>query len=330
MITLEVESPLRELAGDRRLPIGTCVDMDVLAGSDRYAQAIAREFDIVVAENAFKPHHVWTGPHAYDFSRTDRLAQFAMDRGMILRGHTLVWHQAVPMWLEQSGMSAGDIKALLRDYIHAIVGRYRGTVTMWDVVNEAISDDDPSGLRTKSFWYETLGADYLALAFQWAHEADPDARLFYNDYEAEAVNPKSDAVYELVKDLQAAGVKIHGIGLQCHLINGWRAEETHRANIRRFVDLGLEWQVTEADVRIQLDGNQPTEAQLRDQAAAYRDLIELCLSEPACTGFLFWGFTDRYSWIPGFRKGWGAALPFDEEYRPKPAFYAVAEALRQG
>jgi len=323
---IDVSAPLRELAALRRLPVGTCVDMAALAGDPEYAAVLAREFDMVVAENAFKPHSVWMGPREYDFSQTNRLAEFASRHHMTLRGHTLLWHQSVPKWLRTAPVA--QIPGLVREYIHAIVGRYRGVITVWDVVNEALTDGEASGMRTESFWYKTLGPDYVRLAFTWAHEADPDVRLFYNDYEAEDMGAKSNAVFGLVKELKSLGVPIHGVGLQAHLINGWRASEDNRTNVRRIAGLGLEWQVTEADIRMQLEGNPPSDEQVEVQAAGYRDLMELCLTEPGCTGFVTWGFSDAHSWIPGFRKGWGAALPFDIHFRPKPAYLALSDALR--
>jgi endo-1,4-beta-xylanase len=323
-------APLRELAKSRRLPIGTCVDMAALASESAYGDTIRREFDMVVAENAFKAHMVWRGPREYDFADTDRLAQFARDNGMILRGHTLVWHQAVPKWLSEGSFTTGNVSDLLRDYIHAIAGRYKGAITAWDVVNEAITDGESPGYREDSFWFKAIGPDYVKLAFAWAHEADPDARLYYNDYESEDTRPKGNAVFAMVKELKSAGVPIHGVGLQCHFINGWRATDGHRDNVRRIAELGLDWQVTEADIRMQLDGKPATVEQLAEQAAGYRDLVDLCLTEAGCTGFLTWGLTDAHSWIPGFRKGWGAALLLDEQYQPKPAYDAIAEALRGG
>jgi endo-1,4-beta-xylanase len=309
--------------------------MAALSGPDpRYAETLGREFNACVAENAFKPSEVWGGPREYDFSTTDRLADFAAENGMLLRGHTLVWHQQTPRWLRDAPTVPPDeLRDLLRDYIHAVVGRYKGRIAHWDVVNEAVRDPGPDGatpgLREESVWHRALGPDYLPLAFRWAHEADPDARLYYNDYEIEAAGPKSDAVYALLRGLVAEGVPVHGVGFQGHLLNGWRATDAHRANIRRFVALGLEWAVTEADIRMQLDGNPPTPEQLTDQAQGYKDLTRLCVTEPNCRGLIFWGFTDAHSWIPGFRKGWGAALPLDEDYRPKPAYHAVCEALTE-
>lgn len=324
---------LRLLAEARGLSIGTAVAMAPLCGGDpRYTETLRREFNACVAENAFKPSEVWVGPREYDFAATDHLADFAAENNMLLRGHTLVWHQQTPRWLKDpDAFAPEELRGLLRDYIHALVGRYRGRIAHWDVVNEAIHDPAPEGaipgLREESIWHHTLGVDYLRLAFQWAHEADPNARLYYNDYETEALGPKSDAVYALLRSLNAEGTPIHGVGFQGHLINGWRLSEAHRANVRRFVDLGLEWAITEADIRMQLDGVPPTAEQLADQAEGYAGLCNLCLTEPRCAGLIFWGFTDAHSWIPGFRKGWGASLPLDETYRPKPAYHAVYDAL---
>lgn len=326
-------APLRALADAAGLPVGAAVDMTALAcGDPRYAETLSREFSACVAENAFKPCEVWVGPREYDFAVTDRLADFAERHGMLLRGHTLVWHQQTPRWLDRNALPSADEAAdLLREYIHTLVGRYRGRVAHWDVVNEAITDPDGPGgasvLRADSPWHRALGPDYIRRAFSWAHEADPDARLYYNDYEIEALGPKSDAVYALLSSLVADGAPVHGIGYQGHLLNGWRATEAHRANLRRFAHLGLEWALTEVDVRMQLDGSAPTDAQLADQAAAYADVTDLCFTVPGCRGLVFWGFTDAHSWIPGFRKGWGASLPFDADYRPKPALRAVREAL---
>jgi endo-1,4-beta-xylanase len=327
MSTEDERVSLRALAEARGFFVGTAVDMRALAGEPDYAETLRREFNMCVAENAYKQFAVWKGPDAYDFSDTDRLAAFARDNGMTLRGHTLVWHQAIPPWLREGGHAPDEVRDLLRAYIHAFVGRYRGLIAMWDVVNEAITDGPTPELRPDSFWFRALGPDYLRLAFEWAHEADPDARLYYNDYEIEGLVPKSDAVYALVRRLQSEGAPIHGVGFQGHLLGGWRATDAHRANVRRFADLGLEWQVTEADIRMQLDGEPPTEAQLADQAAGYADLARLCLDDPNCRGLVVWGFTDAHSWIPGFRPGWGAALPFDEAYRPKPAYHALHAAL---
>ena len=331
-------TPLRLLADKRDLLIGAAVNTRVLFGTadPRYAETLTQECNACVAENCFKPSEVWRGPRDYRWDQTDALMDWAETHGLTLRGHTLVWHSQTPRWLTPEAAAAlapSELAALLRDYIHAVVGRYKGRVAHWDVVNEAVTDPNDNGLvtpRTDSLWYRTLGPGYLAQAFRWAHEADPDALLYYNDYEIEEPGPKSDAVYALLTDLLRDGVPLNGIGFQAHLVNGWRASNGTRANLRRFAGLGLDWLFTEADVRMRLDGALPTAAQLNAQADAYADLTDLCLTIERGKGLIVWGITDKYSWIPGFRPGEGAALPLDEHYRPKPAYTAIAQRLAGG
>jgi endo-1,4-beta-xylanase len=322
-------TPLRALAEVHGLPIGTAVDLAALASEPKYREVLHREFNLCVAENAFKPHLVWAGPYEYVFDDTDRLAEFAQQNGVMLRGHTLVWHQAVPDWLRGGNYSPQAVREMLQAYIQTIVARYRGRISQWDVVNEAVAESGGS-LREDSFWYTAFGPDYIKSAFTWAAASDPEARLYYNDYGAEDMGPKANGVYALVSDLQAEGVPIHGVGLQCHFELGWRITDDFRNNVRRLEALGLDWQVTECDIRMRLDGAAPTSDQLTVQALGYGDLVFFCLHEARCRGFLVWGFTDRHSWIPGFRAGWGAALPLDADYHFKPAYDAIAAALWTG
>src|SRR5262249_24476989 len=196
----------------------------------------------------------------------------------------------------------------------------------WDVVNEAVSDNNGQ-LRTDSFWHQKIGPEYIAMAFQFAHEADPDAKLYYNDYSAEGSGAKSDAVFNLVSGLVNQGAPINGVGWQMHQINPFRIQQAHRNNAARLAALGLEFSITEMDVRISL----PTTAQELDgQALAYRDVVEFCLSQPNVKTLVTWGFTDKYSWIPGFFTGFGDALIFDANYQPKPAYSAMLNALGAG
>jgi endo-1,4-beta-xylanase len=212
---------------------------------------------------------------------------------------------------------------VLRDHITTVVGRYRGRVDAWDVVNEAI---EGSGLRN-TVWHNVIGPEYLDLAFQWAHEADPDALLFYNDYSAEGMNTKSDAVYDLVKGMLERGVPIHGVGMQMHIALGQvPPADKFLENMDRLADLGLQVHITELDVRIRDD---PDEETLVQQAEDYREIMETCLAAKGCTAFITWGFTDRYSWIPSSRQGWGSALILDASYQPKPAYTALQDALSE-
>jgi endo-1,4-beta-xylanase len=318
--------PLRESAAERDFLIGAAVAMSPFRNEPVYQQTLAREFNIIVAENAFKWDSMHPARNTFNFTDTDALVDFAESHGMKIRGHTLVWHNQIPDWLRNGGFSRDEVTSILRDHILTFVGRYRGRVWAWDVVNEAI-DDSTSALRTSSFWYQTLGPDYINLAFQFAHEADPNAILYYNDYSIEGLNAKSDAVFNLVRDLKNAGVPIDGVGWQMHQLNGFRIQPANQTNARRLADLGLQISITEMDVRINLP---TTPDKLEQQALAYQDTIDFCLSEPNCKALVTWGFTDKYSWIPGVFSGWGDALPLDASYQFKPAYYSLREVLERG
>jgi endo-1,4-beta-xylanase len=188
------------------------------------------------------------------------------------------------------------------------------------VVNEAF---DGAALR-ENLWKKGIGPDYVEQAFRIAHEVDPKARMIYNDYGAENVNPKSDAIYAFLKDALRRGVPIHGIGFQAHVTPGDIDVASFKRNLRRFGELGLEIYVTELDVRLK---DPPTDADLKRQADTYRDILDACLAEPAFKAFQTWGFTDKRSWIPGHHKGMGSALIFDADYRPKPAYRALHDCL---
>lgn len=312
---------LRELAAHRDFFIGTAVHTAAFTNNEpNYCEALKREFNVLVAENMMKFGELCPSHNNYQWASSDALVDFAQANGMRLRGHTLVWHQQLPRWVTSGTWTAAQAQALLEQHIKTVVQRYRGRIWAWDVVNEAIADG--GDYRTDSFWYQHLGPEYIALAFRWAHEADPGAILYYNDYEAEALGPKSDAVYALVRDLRQAGVPIHGVGWQMHVGEGWRVTAAHHQNAQRLRELGLELSITEMDVRLP---EPASAAQLASQAASYREAVEFALN--TCAALVTWGFTDRYSWIPSFRPGYGAALPFDADYQAKPAYDAMKLAL---
>ncbi len=312
---------LRDLADQRGFFIGTAVNTTAFAsGETTYREVLQREFNVLVAENMMKFSELCPSQNDYHWTTSDALVDFAAASGMRLRGHTLVWHQQLPRWVTNGTWTAQSAQVLLEQHIKTVVGRYRGKIWAWDVVNEAIADT--GGLRTDSFWYKHIGPEYIAMAFRWAHEADPNAILYYNDYEAEALSPKSDAVYELVGDLKQADVPLHGVGWQMHLTEGWRVTAEHHQNAERLRALGLELSVTEMDVRLRTPA---IAAQLESQAVSYREALEFALEH--CVALLTWGFTDKYSWIPSFRPGYGAALPFDDDYRPKPAYDALKRVM---
>jgi endo-1,4-beta-xylanase len=314
--------PLRAPADERGFFIGAAVDMSPFRNEPQYLETLRREFNIIVAENAFKMDAVRPSRTTFNFTDTDALVSFAQANNMRVRGHTLIWHNQLPGWLVNGNFTRDQVIDIMRDHIFTFVGRYRGLVWSWDVVNEAI--DDSNGALRNSFWLQRIGPDYIRLAFEFARQADPEATLYYNDYSIEGMNTKSNAVYNLVSSLKNQGVPIDGVGWQMHQINGFRIQTANQTNARRLAALGLEISLTEMDVRISLP---TTPDELQQQALAYSDSINFCLTEPNCKALATWGFTDKYSWIPGTFSGTGDALIFNTNYQPKPAYFALLDGL---
>lgn len=319
----EEPTPLRGWADEHNLHIGTAVGMQPFNSDEEYTEVLAEEFNMLTAENAMKWNPLRPNRDAFNFNNADALVDFAEDNEMAVRGHTLVWHSQLPGWLTNGTWSREELIDILDEHITTVVERYAGQVQAWDVVNEAI--DDNGNLR-QNIWLDTIGEEYIALAFEMAHAADPDAQLYYNDYNIAGSNAKSDAVYALVSDLIDDGVPIDGVGFQAHLSTEYGAPSASdlAANMQRFGDLGLQVAITELDVRIPLPASSQ---ELSEQADIYRRMLNACLDATNCSTFTMWGFTDRYSWVPDTFEGEGAALIFDEEYTPKPAYDALQEAL---
>jgi endo-1,4-beta-xylanase len=302
------------------------VDVDALQDEGQYRDLLAREFNMVTPEVSMKFDATEPQRNAYTFEEGDVLTAFAKMHNMQVRGHNLVWYMALPPWLIAGNFSRDEIMAILSKHILTEVSHYRGQVNIWDVVNEAINND---GSLRDSIWLRGIGPDYLDLAFRWAHEANPEARLFYNDYSGEGLGQKSNAIYNLVKGMIRRGVPISGVGLEMHVsLDAYPHPSDVLANMKRLAALGLEVQITEMDVRIQGD-TRPMQTRLDAEAQIYHDMLGVCLAVKQCTAFVMWGFTDRHSWIPDATGHPDAPLIFDGAYRPKPAFYALVDVLNK-
>ena len=315
---------LRTYAARRGVFVGSAIDRGFrYAGSDgvTFRSTMARQFSMLTAENDMKHDRIHPARDTYRFDPADSLVTFAESNGMRVRGHTLVFHNQLASWLTSGTWTRDDAKALLVDHITKVVSHYRGHVAEWDVANEVLGDN---GALRSGFWLDRIGPEYVELAFRTARAADPTAGLYYNDYNIEGMNAKSDSAYAFVRDLMARGVPITGVGFESHFQVGG-VPSSLAANIARFAALGLKVHITELDVRIQLPS---TAAQLQTQAQNYRDVVSACVSSPACDTVVFWGFTDRESWIPSTFPGWGDALLFDSVYQPKPAFTSVQSSLK--
>lgn len=293
----------------------------------------------VSPENALKWEeiHPRPGPDGYDFAAADRYVEFGEKNGMHIVGHTLIWHGQTPRWVFQGeGTNAITRDALLermRDHIHTVVGRYKGRIKTWDVVNEALNDD---GSLRRSQWYRIIGEDYIAKAFEYAHEADPNAELRYNDYSIENL-PKRKGTIALVKKLQEQHVPISGLGSQTHANLTWPEPELLDSALTEFAELGLPISITELDVDASERGQRRQSAEVSENAQAgpggvvtsadqklteqYRSLFRIFLKHRKHIKLVtFWGVTDRSSW-----RRFGNPLLFDREGKPKPCFDAVIQ-----
>ena len=313
---------LRQLASQVGLRVGTAIDTDQLASNSPYRAIAATQFSSVTPENVMKWEVVEPTQGTYDWAQADRLVAFAQQNGQLVRGHTLVWHNQLPAWLNAAApaMSADQLRAILKKHVIDEVTHFTGKVWQWDVVNEAFNDD---GTLRDTIWLQKLGPGYIADAFRWAHQADPKALLFYNDYNIEYTGPKSNAVYQLVKDLKAKGVPIDGVGFQTHLDTQYPLPDLQN-NLQRFADLGLKVAETEVDVRTTLP---VTPVEQNAQVAGYTSTLQACLAVRACLSYTVWGFGDAYSWVPGVFPGEGAATIYDENLQPKPEYTALQQTL---
>ncbi|WP_395758809.1 endo-1,4-beta-xylanase [Streptomyces althioticus] len=293
-----------------------------------YRKVLGREFSSVSPENQMKWDYIHPERDRYDFKQADAIVEFARKNHQVVRGHTLLWHSQNPAWLEEGDFTKAELRGILREHITKVVGRYKGKIQQWDVANEIF--DDQGNLRTQeNIWIRELGPEIVADAFRWAHKADPKAKLFFNDFNVESVNAKSDAYYALVKDLLKQRVPVHGFSVQGHLSTRYGFPGDLADNLHRFDALGLETAVTELDVRMDVpEGSRPTPAQEKQQAEYYQRMLEACLDVEGCNSFTIWGFTDKYSWVPVFFEGEGFATVMTEDFDRKPAYHALRDTLK--
>lgn len=334
--------------------IGAALNQWQITGDDVIGvELTTTHYNTITPENIMKWELIHPEPGVYNFDLPDQFVQFGEDNDMFIIGHTLVWHSQVPSWVfEDEDGNSLDRDALLermRSHIHTVVGRFKGRVHGWDVVNEALNED---GSLRQTPWLEIIGEDYLLKAFEYAHEADPDAELYYNDYSLE--NPaKLEGAVELVRNLLDQGAPITGVGTQGHFSLDWPSLELVEATITAFAELGMDVMVTEldidvlppamdymgADVSMNVELNDelnPWPEELPDsvhQALAnrYADLFSVYhRHRDSITRITFWGVRDSDSW----KNNWPVQgrtnypLLFDSDGKPKPAFHAVVNQFR--
>ncbi|MEU8698341.1 endo-1,4-beta-xylanase [Streptomyces sp. NPDC048680] len=319
--TAAQQGTLHGLAAAQGKYFGSATDNPELPDA-AYAAILGSEFGQITPGNSMKWDTTEPAQGRFDFVKGDVVTDFARQHGQTVRGHTLVWHSQLPGWV--GALPSAQVEAAMTNHITEEVTHYRGAVAAWDVVNEPFNEDGT--FRTSPF-RTAMGSDYFATALRAAHAADPDARLYLNDYNIEGLGAKSDAMYALASELIAEGVPLDGIGMQAHLAVQYGFPYQMRENMRRFAALGLDVAVTELDVRMQLPAGA---AEVTTQSSYYRQVVEACLAVERCVGITVWDYTDKYSWVPGTFPGEGAANLYDENLAPKPAYDAVRTALGGG
>ena len=318
---------LHQLAAAKGITFGTCVNSQWFSNQTggTYDNILKNEFAMVVAENEMKVDAIEPSQNNFNFSNGDKLVNFAMSNNMKVRGHTLVWHSQLPGWMGNWSGSRDGLISAMNNHITKTMQHYKGKVAEWDVVNEAC-DDSGNGLR-RSVWTNKIGNDFIDIAFQTARQADPDALLFYNDYNIEDMGAKSNTAYNMIKSMKERGIPIDGVGFQCHFINGMSSSQLAaiEQNVKRYAALGLQVSFTELDIRMNDSENQTNG--FNTQGSNYKSLMEIALRNDNVKTFVVWGFTDKYSWIPQTFPGTGRGLIYDNNFNPKPAYHGIKEAL---
>ena len=333
--------------------IGVAVDDDVVSGNDSQTTAIVeKQFDSITPENVMKWQFIHPEPNKYNFEPADRFVAFGEKNKMFIVGHTLIWQNQIPGWAfrdDSNNLLGRDaMLARMKDHIFTVMGRYKGRVNGWDVVNEALNDAGP---LHKSKWVETVGPDFVQKAFEYAHEADPNAELYYNDFSLDKP-AKLNACVNLVKDLKAKGLRIDGVGIQGHWALSYPSRKEIEQFINAFAALGVKVMVTELDIDVlpsatrymgadinvkfelqaklnpYVDGL-PDEVQ-KKLADRYAEIFAVLLEhKDTVSRVTFWGVYDKTSWLNNWpiRGRTSYPLLFDRNYKPKPAFDAVIKVV---
>lgn len=331
--------------------IGVALNEVEFTGQNPNAVALIKaQFNSISPENVLKWESIHPTPNQYNFGPADRYVEFGQKNGMFIVGHNLVWHSQTPKWVFQDNqgnpVDRDTLLARMQEHISTVVSRYKGRIGGWDVVNEALNED---GTLRKSLWEKIIGEDYLLKAYQFAHEADPQAELYYNDYSLENA-PKRNGAIALIKKLQAQGVHITGVGLQGHYNMDWPGPAQEDETIDAFCHLGVKVMITELDIDVlpPATGSQAAEVSMNFALQAklnpytnglpdavqqqlsrrYADLFAVFVKHHDCVGRVtFWGVTDRDSWLNDWPVKSRTAYPllFNREGNPKPAFDAVLQ-----
>lgn len=328
--------PLKNLAAEHGIELGNFAILNRLS-EPQYNQILTTQFNLALADNTpnwyFTDGGLRPSPTTYNFKQMDQVVAYAQTNHMAIQAHHLLWGEDkwLPAWLTNGNYTQPQLMNIMHDHIATVVGRYKGRIGEWSVVNEAFTrGQHVDGLH--DWWADHTGGDaYIDQAFMWAHQADPNTKLILNDFDNEHYNPVSDAMYTYIKGAKARGVPIDGIGMQMHI------DATHPpdvqeviSNMQRFGALGVNVYVTEFDVNMSAV---PVSAAAKDQieGSIYYNMMRACIESKVCHSFAELGITDKETWYNYLGPTTADARPlmFDNNYRPKQAYYSFRTALQQ-
>lgn len=277
-----------------------------------YEAFASTEFAVMSPESSLKWDALNPLPGLFQFSDMDNLMQFAERNDMSVRGHPLVWHRSLPVWVQET--AEADREVHMREFITRVMNRYGDRIELWDVINEPMNDAD--GNMRESLWYQAMGESYIDIAFAQARELDPAATLVLNEFDIGFAGPKFDGFLALVDRMLERNVPVDAIGFQMHVFSSFNQFDELAANMAAMAERGLDVQITEFDVGMAQGGT------VTDQAAVYAGVVDVCQAQPRCTVLQTWGFTDRYSF-----RTFSEPLYLDRDHQVKPAYQTLQEAL---
>ena len=329
------DETIRDLAKERGRFIGTILNSEWFndAIEPEFEEIHKTQFNVVVAENEMKFDATEPSENKFNYTKGDKMVEYAQANGLRVRGHALAWHSQVASWVSNYSGQKEKLLSVLKNHIDSVVGHWKGKVAEWDVVNEAVNDEYDAGWRSaNSVWYEGIGPEFLDSAFVWAHAADPDAELCYNDYSLEwGLREKSKAsfVVEQVKRWKENGIPITCVGTQTHIeISHETTPQNVRALAKALAELGVTLNITELDIGFPKgSADQLGADDYAKQGHLYRQFMDVFLEEPNMGEFVIWGLTDAHSWLDD-QQGKTQGLLYDKQYKPKPAFDSIMVSIK--
>lgn len=318
-------------------PVGTAIRGHQITNDSTMQAIVAKDFNSITMENSMKMYAVHRSEKEYNWDHVDDVVNYAQQNNLRLHGHAFIWHSGTPRWIHELEPDSAKLDQIMEEYILTYGNRYQGKIAGWDVVNEAFLDS--TGEYRNSIWYDTMGEDYIARAFELAHKADPEAVLFYNDFNIERDTVKLHAMLRMVEKLKARDIPISGIGFQMH-IRMDTDEKTIEYALEKAAETGLQIHLSEIDIIFNKHNDTPgggiqvhdelTDEMLQAQADKYQWLAEAYIRNVPPKqryGMTVWGFSDKHSWIPGFFRIKDWPCLYDENMEPKPAYYGFMKGL---